>query len=275
MGESCSHVGGLLFKIEAAVRLGYTKEVACTIVLKQISGTKIKDIKNSTELKKNPPAKRFMPATASQQECILGMLNQIPDRSKLVRLSLYADYSESFHHKAQVPQTPKIRPSVREFYNPKLSEEQIENQVKPVHELKLCSEKIKFTEKPTVLRSNSIVWKSLGAGQITASNTPHQSKWSSKKSCTEGKKLNHVSAIKREHENEGNALKAYQKILDKNHSGVVIEKCGLLMHEKYHFLGVSPDVLVTCLCHESSLLEIKCPAKHKDNLSISDCYCYR
>ena len=43
------------------------------------------------------------------------------------------------------------------------------------------------------------------------------------------------------------------------------------MHEKYHFLGVSPDGLVTCLCHESSLLEVKCPAKHKDNLSISDC----
>ena len=51
-------------------------------------------------------------------------------------LSLFADYSESFHHKAQVPQTPKIRPSVREFYNPKLSEEQIENQVKSVHQLK-------------------------------------------------------------------------------------------------------------------------------------------
>ena len=37
------------------------------------------------------------------------------------------------------------------------------------------------------------------------------------------------------------------------------------MHEKYHFLGTSADGLITCLCHESSLLEIKCPAKHKDN----------
>ncbi|XP_001624269.3 LOW QUALITY PROTEIN: uncharacterized protein LOC5503168 [Nematostella vectensis] len=30
IGESCSHIGALLFKIEAAVRLGYTKEAACT-----------------------------------------------------------------------------------------------------------------------------------------------------------------------------------------------------------------------------------------------------
>ena len=74
-------------------------------------------------------------------------------------LSLFADYSESFHHKAQVPQTPKITPSLRKFYNPKLSEEQMENQVKSVHELKLCPEQIKIIEKSTVLQSNSIDWK--------------------------------------------------------------------------------------------------------------------
>ena len=54
-----------------------------------------------------------MPATASQQKSLLGMLNQIPDRSKLVGLSLFDDYSESFHHKAQVSQTSKIPPSLR------------------------------------------------------------------------------------------------------------------------------------------------------------------
>ena len=172
MEESCSHVDALLFKTEAAVHLEYTKEAACTDVLckwdndfvKKISGTKIKDIKfykNSTDLKKNPPAKRFMPATASQQKCLLGMLNEIPGRSKPVGLGLFADYSESFHHKAQVSQTPKIRPFLREFYNPKLSEEQIENQVKSVHELKLCPEQIKFIEKSTSSEQFSSLEKSL------------------------------------------------------------------------------------------------------------------
>ena len=120
-------------------------------------------------MKKNPPAKRFMPVTASQQNCLLGMLNQIPDGSRPVGLRLFADYSESFHHKAQVPQTPNIPPSLREFYNPKLSVEQNENQVKSVHEVKLSPEPIKFIEKSTVLQSNSTVWKSLRAGRITAS----------------------------------------------------------------------------------------------------------
>ena len=79
------------------------------------------------------------------------------------------------------------------------------------------------------------------------------------------KNLNHVPAIKKGRENESNTLKVYQKILEKNHSGVVIEKCGLRMHEdeEYHFLGASPDGLVTYLYHESCLLEIKCPANIK------------
>ena len=54
---------------------------------KKIFGTKIKDIKfykNSTEMKKNSPTKRFMPATASKQKSFPSMLNQIPDRSKFV-----------------------------------------------------------------------------------------------------------------------------------------------------------------------------------------------
>ena len=36
------------------------------------------------------------------------------------------------------------------------------------------------------------------------------------------------------------------------------------------FLRASPDGLVICLCYESSLLEIKCLAKLKENLSVSD-----
>ena len=108
-------------------------------------------------MKKNPPAKRFMPATDSQQKSLLDMLNQIPERSKPVGLRLFTDYSESFQHKAQVPETPKIPPSLRKFYNPKLSEEQIENEVKSVHDVKLSPGQIKFIEKSTVLQSNSVV----------------------------------------------------------------------------------------------------------------------
>ena len=150
------------------------------------------------------------------------MLKQIPDKSKPAGLALFADYSESFHHKVQVPQTPKIPPFLREFYNPKLREEQIKNQVKSVHEVKLSPGQIKFVEKSTVLRNNSIVWKSLPAARITESNVQdvlhtdqnNPAKSLIKKLCTKGKNLDHVPAIKWGCENESNTLKAYQKKLE-------------------------------------------------------------
>ena len=42
-----------------------------------------------------------MPTTALQQASLLSMLNQAPDNSKPVGLSLFADFGKSFHHKAQ------------------------------------------------------------------------------------------------------------------------------------------------------------------------------
>ena len=72
------------------------------------------------------------------------------------------------YHRLQVQF--QIPSSLKEFYNPKLSKEQIKNHLKSVHEVKLNPEQVRFIEKSTVLHSNSIVWKSLRAGQITASN---------------------------------------------------------------------------------------------------------
>ena len=34
MGESCSHIGAILFKIEAAVRLGYNKQASTDVACK-------------------------------------------------------------------------------------------------------------------------------------------------------------------------------------------------------------------------------------------------
>ena len=110
---------------------------------------------------------------------ISGILNQILYRSKPVGVSLFAGYIESFHYKVQETTDSKNTTIPKRVLQPKLSEEQIENQVKSVHELKLFPEQIRFIEKSTVLQSNSIVWKSLRAGRITASNihsTLHQLK---------------------------------------------------------------------------------------------------
>ena len=76
-------------------------------------------------------------------------MNQILYRSKPVGVSLFAGYIESFHCKAQETTESKNTTIPKRVLQPKLSEEQIENRVKSVHELKLFPEQIRFIEKST------------------------------------------------------------------------------------------------------------------------------
>ena len=59
----------------------------------------------------------------------------------------------------------------------------------------------------------------------------------------------------------------YVKDLKKNHKDVELIRPGLLVHSDSPFIRVSPDSIITCACHGSMLVEVKCPISHKnDNL---------
>lgn len=64
---------------------------------------------------------------------------------------------------------------------------------------------------------------------------------------------------------------------ENHHENLVIKDVGLVISEDHQFLAGSPDGIVTCDCHGDSLIEIKCPFKHryesvytaaKDNVSF-------
>ena len=84
LGESCSHIGAILFKIEAAVRLGHNKQ-ACTEVgckwndfVKKIEGKEIGDIFfYKTKTYKQKPV-LDVSESERQQRLFLQKLTQIP-----------------------------------------------------------------------------------------------------------------------------------------------------------------------------------------------------
>ena len=43
------------------------------------------------------------------------------------------------------------------------------------------------------------------------------------------------------------------------HSDVTFDRCGLKLSKLHPFMGASPDGIVSCSCHEKSLIEVKCP----------------
>lgn len=61
--------------------------------------------------------------------------------------------------------------------------------------------------------------------------------------------LNNVTAIEYGKRNEKTAINQLEQ-----QEGIIVQKCGLFIDQKYFFLGASPDGL-----YEEGIVEIKCP----------------
>ena len=123
MGESCSHIGALLFKVEAAVRLGYTS-VACTSqpckwnsdFVKKIHGEKIQNIQ-FYKTKPSSTSKSFQcTSSEEEQDEFLKKLSELQSKLQPVGLSVFEKFSAAFHQKAPAPYIPKLPKPLREYF---------------------------------------------------------------------------------------------------------------------------------------------------------------
>ena len=62
---------------------------------------------------------------------------------------------------------------------------------------------------------------------------------------------------------ELHAKTLFQKLQRKRHKRFTQKDSGLCIHQDFIFIGASPDLVVSCACHENGLCEIKCPASIK------------
>ena len=163
LGESCSHIGALLFKIEMAVRLGYT-QVAVTDkpcswnndFVKKIEGERIENInfyKSKKPVVKKNAKKRYHDSTKSEQNKILKELSELPAKEHPVALSLFTGYSASFHHKAAIPKKAKISNSLRDFYSADTNLTAIN--IDKIKNLKYSKEDIDYIYRNALLSNSS------------------------------------------------------------------------------------------------------------------------
>ena len=55
----------------------------------------------------------------------------------------------------------------------------------------------------------------------------------------------------------------------KRHQHLTVSECFFFISHEYPLIGASPDGIVNCRCHNSGLLEIKCPWTYR-GLSVND-----
>lgn len=298
LGESCSHVAALLFKVEAAVRNGYTKQ-ACTeqpcawnkCFTKSVEPAPMCDIKfykesakqrlmKSKRKRKPPPP----PSSKEKQESFLKSLTDIA--TKPVGLSIFKETAHVWKSSASsvIKQLPKPLTSLFNDSNKQLTPQELENKYEATfNNLKATDEECEYLKKSTINQSNSLTWHEQRVGRITASvandvlhtsvDNPSQSLV--KKICYQNKKQINVPSLMWGREKEKNALDQYKLAISTQHENFRLEKTGLGIIPTKPYIGATPDGMFTCSCCGTGVVEIKCPYSLRDKnteemLLISD-----
>ena len=191
LGESCTHIGALLFKIEAAVRAGFTRR-ACTdeaclwnddfkenvtpgelCNINFYSATSIQDFKDCTGNRSNNlfPGAKIQP-TESEIDSFLQNLSQQKENKPIV-LHAYSKYHESYIPMYKPPARAKLPESLRDWYSPECKEKTHEElsaiSNKLLESLTVSDETNNYVQKITCKQSESPVWHDVRSGRVTAS----------------------------------------------------------------------------------------------------------
>lgn len=273
LGECCSHVGALLFKVEAAVRLGYTRE-ACTeqpcawnaCFTKNVEPKKIADIrfytdkaKDKVRTSKTPRKEPYAKSTFNEQQQFLGMLKNV--KGECVGLSAFGDYAQNFAGRGP-PVASRTRhatspQSLRNLYCEGFvpaDSVALEEKCRTVFEnLSISEETSKMIELQTRGQTTSSSWMSQRCGRVTASvaheclrtNQDKPAPSLLKKICgvQSSSSLDHVPAIKwgRDHEEDG--FRMYENIVTGKEKPEQVHLVNMSVHSGH---SVQKSGLVIC-----------------------------
>uniref|UniRef100_A0A8C6TKY7 Uncharacterized protein n=1 Tax=Neogobius melanostomus TaxID=47308 RepID=A0A8C6TKY7_9GOBI len=283
LGEVCSHVAALLFKMEIAVRLGLTSrsvtDESCkwnNAFRKELEPVTITNLQHLIKGKRTKPVPSIVPSGKDSLPdlSILQSLHGVcPDAvffTTIPRLDPEETDTES-----ETEQLYEIVRPLRDLYQEQ-SEEISDDKLKIIWATYRCTaEQAKELELETKGQAVCPLWFEQRKGRITASKA-HDVLVRKDKTDPDklvqlicGSKcydLSNVKQVKWGVNNEEKAKSAYINHAKNCHKNLNVQNVGLLVDHENPFLAASPDGLVSCDCCEKRLLEIKCPYKHRDKV---------
>ncbi|KAG9260834.1 uncharacterized protein LOC125804596 [Astyanax mexicanus] len=304
IAESCTHIGALLFKIEAAVRIRVTKTVT-DVPAYWMMPTNVDKVQaevgykidfstgaaKKKALDKCIRGERSMPSirtrVGSRSLCehkptlsnLSPLLQILHTHSKAVCLSGMEDY---YHHYAD-PVKPVVVPMsllhLRDKGKDGCELSVLQQHCESLTNLVALTEaQAAAVEVQTRQQHRSPVWFTSRAGRITASNVHAVVSTSVtapamsivRKVCYP-KKTATTAAIKWGIDHEEEARQAYVKLTATQHENLNVEKCGFIINPSFPEVGASPDGFINCTCCGKGCLEIKCTFKYQNNFIMQAC----
>ena len=240
LGETCSHVAALLFKIEAAVRLGYATTVSTDVLCQwnqsfvpRVEAATVSDINfYKAESKQQYLAKGLRTSTevlssmqnplSDNQHQFLSSLAQLP--APPVVLSTSAEHNTAFVDES-VTLHVKLPPPLSNLYMPTnvdLCAADLSSLVQDtLTSMSVTDEQIDYVESCTTAQSSCLLWHRQRVGRITAS-VAHSVLHSSidnfapsivKKICSTDIKVLNTPAVKWGRTNESVAVSVYTSLM--------------------------------------------------------------
>ncbi len=284
LGESCSHVASLLWAVESAIRkkdsLTVTEKKSYWVMpsVKVVPYSPIKNIKFDGKksakaillaVDNRTPPTQASSTTSAVSAPVAEDINKLYDvlslcSSKPAILALVEPYCNDYIPKSMDEDLPSC---LMNLYNP-------DNRSLNYNSLMELSSTITITVTPDEViavevktrdQSRSRLWFRMRSGRITASKfkvacctDPSSPALSLIMSVCYPEKLRFTSDATSwgcSHETAG--LKAYEESMSKLHADFKVHKCGLYISKEYPFLGASPDGVVSCLCCNKGICEVK------------------
>ena len=280
-GETCSHVGALLYWMEARVRI--RENTPCTSrenkwlmpsAVKDIPYLMLKDIDFTSAEKKmkcDPPKDEnttatftttTMPPTARE---LSDFFDEIAT-SKPVILSITEPYSDGFAQSSE--QMPQALPTLYDPKHLQLDYLQLVHLSREHIPKTLSLTQQEHLEELTHSQSKSKLWFKYQAGRITGSRVYQVTKTDAHKPALS--LLNSVcypetcqfksAATNYGCRHEKDALEAYKLQLQSGaHDQPMVTPCGFVVSVDKPFIEASPDAFVQCKCCGPGVVEVKCP----------------
>ncbi|KAK3106464.1 hypothetical protein FSP39_020531 [Pinctada imbricata] len=285
LGQTCNHVAAMLFRIDAANKMGLSSctSIPCQWIIPMETKTlpvRIKDLtvkKSRLGVQKSRPLvsvqkKQYTPQASlmfSRQELLDGLKKTIPNACLF---KVEGTSGDTGLPGMMLEEIARAATSAQDFINrqPSVSPDQVD-----------------VIQGKTIGQSNNPQWHRLRRGRITASNfysvftrmNTYEQKPDSdmnnviKLIMGDASPNPNIKSLKFGRDSEPVAKSIYAQMYDKDHQAASTEECGLFLDKNYSYLAASPDMLVNCKCCGNGLLEIKCAMVPKCDVCKGFCAC--
>ena len=284
LGESCSHVGSLLWAVEAGVRLRdsmtVTQKKAYWVIptsIKEVPYSTIKDIKLrksslNDSLHSTPSASptasnvctksSVSPPSVKELESFFNSLSLCSNKPAI--LSVVKDHSDKYIPTSLASDLPSV---LTDLYKPdhlslgyyELLQLAIETTIN------VTPTQVLLVEEATRGQLQSRIWNRMRAGRITASKfraACHTNPTMPSESLVLAICHPELSKFKSAAtiwgcDHERIARDRYASHSETQHETFTLSDCGFFICTEYPFIGASPDGVVACLCCGDGICEVK------------------